>query len=108
MKVGRELRGVLFGFGKWEGWLVCSASIRGEAKPAGTPAAALQTKRWPGSKKTGYAAQRIGATELAHGCGTGHDQEIRQPTALQHRYEHLCHARRPRGHGKGGGGFHRP
>src|SRR5207249_1165715 len=47
-------------------------------------------------------------TEFTHGCGTGHDQEIRQPTALQHRYKHLCDARRPRGHGQGGGGFHRP
>ena len=38
---------------------------------------------------------------------TGHHQEIRQPAALQHRHEHLRHARRPRRHGEGRRGFRR-
>ena len=34
-----------------------------------------------------------------------HDQEIRQPAALQHRHQHLRDARRPRHHGEGRRGF---
>ena len=36
---------------------------------------------------------------------TGHDQEIRQPAALQHRHQHLCDARRPRHDGEERRGF---
>ena len=44
---------------------------------------------------------------MAKSDGTGHDQEIRQPAALQHRHQHLCDARRPRRHGEGGRGLRR-
>ncbi len=56
---------------------------------AGKRAPGRANKSWPKSRRT------------------DHDQEIRQPAALQHRHQHLCDARRPRHHGEGRRGFRR-
>ena len=54
-------------------------------------------------------AEQVGERTCDHGQvrRTGHDQEIRQPAALQHRHQHLRDARRPRRHGEGRRGFRR-
>jgi polyhydroxyalkanoate synthesis repressor PhaR len=48
-----------------EGSRACSASIRRDAKPRAFAGAAPSTKRWPGSKEKGYAAQPTGANRAS-------------------------------------------
>src|SRR6266540_2826454 len=93
-----------------EGLPGCSASIWPKVKPPARPRYhAAADKTVAGLKKNRLCCPtRRRETERTNGCGTGHHQEIRQPAALQYRHEHLRHARRPRGHGEGGRGFHRP
>src|SRR5262249_10643014 len=60
--------------------LFCINCPRGAARGCGIGGAAAEIKRWPGSKKTGYAAQRIGANR-AHPCPRNRSPSRNTPTA---------------------------
>ena len=93
---------------------ICRENWRFLTVPQGLPQlrarpAAPPQNGGPAQAETGYARHWAGETREHHGRRkrADHNQEIRQPAALQHRHQHLRHARRPRRHGQERRGFRR-
>ncbi len=92
----------------WTDGLCYPAASRSGPSASGSP---CRINGWPMKRNRlcwPRASRKLGLPMAKSEAQSDHDQEVRQSTALQYRHEHLCHARRPRRHGEGGRGLHRP